>query len=151
MSSNDYRQVRGYIKSVILANYPQLEEWKGSLSEIGNIPNTLLDKSYHITIQGSSVTSKISQHIEEDVSVLLNIFKRGYNDQVDVRDDLLELANCIRLDLITPMEIENYKFANDGNIEDVLSNSITPSEIDFSNDNIIKVEIGLTVRLFFGL
>ena len=80
----------------------------------------------------------------------VSIFKRGFNEAVNARDELIEKANCIRLDMIKPQNMQAYKAANDGNIEDVQSVSIIPSELDITNDNAIKVEIELNVRLFLA-
>jgi len=143
-------QVRDYINTRMAIVEPTFTESVDSLEDIGNIPKTKLDTSYQTTLSFISSTPKVDRLIEDSFTVLINIFKRGYNTPVLARDSLLQTANCIRLDLIDPLNIEAYKVANDGNIEDVVSVSITPSEIDATNDNIIKVEIELNVRLFFG-
>ena len=150
MSSNDYTQIRNYINTRMAVVEPNFTEWVDSLEDIGNIPRTKLDTSYHINLVGSTSTSAIDRHIEDDFGVIISIFRRGYNTPVEARDAVLQTANCIRLDMVNPRNFEAHKVANDGNIEDVVSVSITPSEIDISNDNIIKIEIELNVRLFFG-
>lgn len=151
MSSNDLTQVRSYINSRMAVVEPDFKEWKDSLEDIGNIPKTLLDRSYHITLGVNTSTPQIDRHIEDDFSVVLSVFRRAYNSPVENRDTILQVANCIRLDIINHKNVEAFKLANDGNIEDVQSVSITPSEIEASNDNIIKVEIEFNVRLFFAI
>ena len=151
MSSNDLSQVRDYIKTRMSSAEPTFKEWVDSLDNIGNIPKTILDKTYHITL-GTDLSSPQSDlHIEDSFQVIVSIFKRGYNTPVEARDSLLQTANCIRLDVINPLNVEAYKSANDGNIEAVESVSITPSEIDISNDNIVQVQIEFNVRLFIGV
>lgn len=150
MISGDYKQVRDYIKTRIAVSAPELKEWQNSLVDVQNIPKHELDNAYQIEITSVASTPKVDQHVVDDCISIVTIYRRAFNRQLDVRDELLQLANCIRLDLITPENLENYKRDNDGNIEDVVSTTITPSEIDSSNDNIIKVEIGLNVRLYFG-
>lgn len=147
---NDYRQVRDYINTRMAIVEPTFQEWTGSLSDIGNIPKTLLDKSYHITLGTATSSPQVDKHVEDDVAVTIEIFRRGFNDSVNARDEVMQTANCIRLDLINPLNFEEYKELNTANIEDVQSVSLTPLEIDLSNDNVIRVEIGLNVRLFFG-
>ena len=151
MSSNDLTQVRDYINTRMAIVEPTLIEHLDSLEEIGNIPKTKLDRSYHIDLGTNSAGALLDKHIEDNFAVTISIFKRGFNTPTVARDTILQTANCIRLDIINPLNIEAYKAANDGNIEDVKSVSITPSEIDASNDNIIKVEIELNVRLFFAI
>ncbi len=151
MSSNDLTQVRDYIRTRMAVVEPSYTEWKDSLEDIGNIPKTVLDRSYHITLNGLSSSTNNDQFIQDSFSAVITIFKRAYNAPVESRDTVLQTANCIRLDMINPLNVEAYKSANDGNIEDVQSVSIIPVEIDVSNDNIIKVEIELNLRLFFGI
>jgi len=126
---------------------PGFQEWTESLEDIGNIPATLLDNRYHIELGPTTSTEQIDQHIQEDQSVILTVFKRGFNRPTEARDSLMQTANCIRLDIIKPLNVDAYKQANDGNIDKVVSLGLTPSEIDTTNDNTIKVEIGLNVAL----
>ena len=151
MSSNDLRQVRGYINARMAVVEPTFKEWTDSSEDIGNIPKTKLDKSYIVQIGESSSTPQTDKHIEDSQPVVISIFRRSFNDLTGTRDDLMQVANCIRLDMIKPQNIEDYKFANDGNIEAVESVRLTPSSIDVTNDNIEKVEIELLVRLFIGI
>ena len=151
MSSNDLTQVRDYINTRMPLVDSDFKEWTDSLEDVGNIPKSVLDNSYHITLGTSSASSQNSNHIEEDFGVIVTIFKRGFREPVVARDTVLQKANCVRLDVIDPLNVESYKAANDGNIEEVRSVSLTTSEIDVSNDNVIKVEIELNVRLFFGI
>ena len=144
-------QVRDYIQARMAIVEPNLDEWVDSLSNIGNIPATELDNSYHITLNAGPTTNDQGTWIETQQSVTLTIFKYGFNDPQDTRDELMETANCIRLDMINPLNVEAFKSANDSNIEAVQFVAITPSEIDASNDNVLQVEIELIVRLFFGV
>lgn len=149
MSSNNYTQVRDYVKFIISAVDSTLEEWTDAL-ELGNIPKTLLNRSYHINIGTITSTAKIDKHVEDSVPVTLTIFQRAFNQEVETKDTILQRANLLRLNLIAFTRLETYKFANDANIEDCQVLSMTPSAIDVSNDNIIQCELELNVRLFFG-
>lgn len=151
MSSNDLSQVRDYIRSRMAVVEPTYQEWTDSLENIGNIPKTLLNRSYHITLNGASSSTNNDIFIEDVSNVTITIFKRGYTKPVEARDEVMQTANCIRLDLIDPENVEAYKAANDGNIEDVQSVRLTPSEIDITNDNVIQVEIELNLRLYIGI
>lgn len=152
MSSNDYSQVRDYIRTRMAIVEPTYKEWEDALDvEAQNIPKTLLDTSYHLTFNAATSTQQIDRHIVDSFPVVISIFRRTYNSQAETRDAVMQTANCIRLDLISPANVEEFKAAQDGNIETVISESITPTEIDGSNDNIIKVEIGLSFQLYFGV
>lgn len=151
MSSNDLSQVRDYIRSRMAVVEPTYQEWTDSLDNIGNIPKTVLNRTYHITLNGSTASTNNDTFIQDVSNVVITIFKRGFTRPVEARDEIMQTANCIRLDMIDPQNVETYKAANDGNIEDIQSVGITPTEIDVSNDNTIQVEIELNLRLYIGI
>lgn len=151
MSSNDLSQVRDYIRSRMAVVEPTYQEWTDSLDNIGNIPKTVLNRTYHITLNGSTASTNNDTFIQDVSNVVITIFKRGFTRPVEARDEIMQTANCIRLDMIDPQNVETYKAANDGNIEDIQSVGIVPNEIDVSNDNTIQVEIELNLRLYIGI
>ncbi|NQX99765.1 MAG: hypothetical protein HRT70_01280 [Flavobacteriaceae bacterium] len=150
MSSNDLSQVRDYINTRMSVVEPTYQEWKGSLEDIGNIPKTLLDRSYHITLNPTTSTEQSDNFIQETQNVFISVFKQGFTSSIEARDELMQIANCIRLDIINFKNVEDYKAANDGNIEKVVSIGITPNDIDATNDNIIKATIEIDVVLFIA-
>lgn len=150
MSSNDLTQIRGYINSRLPQVNSDYREWKDSIADIGNIPRTLLDNIYHITLATSSGSPNSDSSFIDTHNVLITIYQIAPNTPVVFRDMALQRANCIRLDLLNPLNVQAYKSANDGNIEDIQATFINTSEIDITNDNIIKVEIGMDFRLFFA-
>lgn len=151
MSSNDLSQVRDYIRSRMAVVEPTYQEWTDSLDNIGNIPKTVLNRTYHITLNGTTASTNNDIFIQDISNVVITIFKRGFTRPVEARDEIMQTANCIRLDMIDPQNVETYKAANDGNIEDIQSVGIVPNEIDVSNDNTIQVEIELNLRLYIGI
>lgn len=151
MSSNDLSQVRDYIRSRMAVVEPTYQEWTDSLDNIGNIPKTVLNRTYHITLNGTTASTNNDIFIQDVSNVVITIFKRGFTKPVEARDEVMQTANCIRLDIIDPQNVETYKAANDGNIEDIQSVGIVPNEIDVSNDNTIQVEIELNLRLYIGI
>jgi len=150
MSSNDLSQVRDYINTRMSVVEPTYQEWKGSLEDIGNIPKTLLDRSYHITLNPTTSTEQSDNFIQETQNVFISVFKQGFTSSIEARDELMQIANCIRLDIINFKNVEDYKAANDGNIEKVVSIGVTPNDIDATNDNIIKATIEIDVVLFIA-
>ena len=140
-------QIRSYFNTQVLATKPNFKEWLDAFN-VENIPRTVIDRTYHIDI-GIDSSTQGDVSIEEDVTVIVSIFKQAFNTPVEARDSLLDVAHCLRLALIKPLNVEVYKVANSGDIDAVTSASIVPSEIEESNDNIVKVELTFNVRLFF--
>ena len=140
-------QIRGYFNTQILATKPTYQEWLDAFN-VENIPRPIIDRTYHIEI-GTDSSTQGDVSIEDEVTVSVSIFKQAFNSPVTARDDLLDIAHCIRLALIKPLNVEAYKVANSGDIDTVTSSSITAIEIDDSNDNIVKAELIFNVRLYF--
>jgi len=133
---------------------PTYEEWTDSFN-IENVPTTVLDSKYHVGLGALTSSPQQDRSIQDQFPVVLTIWKRGFVDIVTATDELLDVANCIRLDIIDVENVELYKQAEitagrTGNIEDVQSVSITPSEIAASNDNIVQIQLEFNVRLYFG-
>jgi hypothetical protein len=148
-----YSQIRSYFKNEIASVYPDMQEWREALvfDNSENIPRSLLESRYHIELTTLTSTPATDIHTEDIGTVVLTLFKSGYNDPPGALDELLDKAQCIKVQLINPQNVETYKAANDGNIDAVELNSLSAGEIAVSNDNIVKVALEFSVRLFFGV
>ena len=140
-----FSQVRTYINSRIATLYPDLIEWQDAFN-VENIPTVLLNTRYHIQYGSSTSSSQIDKHIEDLFGITITIFKQGYNSENTAIDELMDIAHCIRMDLIDHRNLETFG----GDLEDFISTSITPTPIAASNDNIIQVQLEFNVRLTFG-
>ena len=136
-----YSKVRSYIKQQIKLEFPKLKEHREAFS-YENIPQTDLDKSYHIGFGNVSVTQD-DNWVEDSMSATVTIFKRGYNQTAQALDDVMEIANCIRLRVIDPKALLT------DNILSAETLSITPEPFDGSNDDTIKVSIVFNIRLTY--
>jgi len=142
-----YSQIRKYFNGEILKVEPDFKEWRDALvvSDAQNIPNTLLDTRYHIEVGAVTSTPAQDLSVEDQGTVILTLFRRGFNNPLLALDSLLDSAHCIRHQLINPQNIQTFN----GDIDAVESVSITPSEIDASNDNTIQVQLEFNVRMYF--
>ena len=134
-------QARTYLKQQIALVDDQLKEWRDSFN-IENIPQTNIDNYYHINIESVSTTQQ-DNWIEDDMSATVTIFKRGFSEPVTAFDSVIDIANCIRLKVLDP------KASLTDNITSVEVNSVTPEQVDESNDNTIKESIDFSIRLTF--
>lgn len=141
-------QVRRYFNQSITNQYSNYVEWTDAFN-IENIPRTLLNNRYHIGIGPISSTAKQDTHIVDSQSVTLTIWKSGFLNVSDARDEILNIAHAIRLKLINPVNIETFRASVNGEIQDVQSVSITPEVIDATNDNVIQVSIQFNVLMYF--
>jgi len=148
-----YSDIRKYFREQIRLVDSDLKEWKDALvfDDASNIPTTLLDKRYHVEIGDWASSPAQDLSVQDRFTVTLTIFKKGFTAPNDALDSLLDDALCLRHQLINPQNVETFKQANSSAIEAVENISGQPSEIDSSNDNIIKIALEFNVRLYFGV
>lgn len=133
--------IRSYIKSQILANYPDLKENKSAFYD-DDIGETLIDRSYQITI--SNITNTLrTDYREYEVPCTLSIFGTGFRNEISNYDTLLDKALCI-LDNI----IDLRKFETVPQIVNVFNGSILSEQL-INTDNSFKVDINFTVTIAY--
>jgi hypothetical protein len=147
-----YSQIRTYFKNNIAEVKPSFKEWRDALvfDNAQNIPLTLIDSYYHLEISNWASTPSQDLSVQDSFPVTMTIFKNGFNKPTDALDTLMDDALCLRQRLINPKNVEIYKVLVSGNIEAVENVSGTALEIDSSNDNIIKIALEFSVRLYFS-
>lgn len=132
------KEIRAYIKGKILDADSGLKENPSAFYD-NDIGESLLDKSYQITINNLSVSSRDS-HIEREMDVLISIFGFGYRSQVSNYDLLLDKAICIEdkiLDLKNLSGVET--------IVNIESNGIDAIRLP-SNDDCFQININLRLK-----
>lgn len=148
-----YSQVRSYFNNEIPTAVPGMTEWRDALvfDNAENIPRSLLEAKYHIEFSLLSSTPAQDKSTEDSANIIVTIFKSGFNDPIGALDELMDKAQCIKQQVINPLNVEAYKSANSGDIDAVELVGISSGEIAVSNDNIVKVALEFNVRLFFGI
>jgi hypothetical protein len=136
-----YSKVRSYLKQQIALENSKLEEHLDAFN-VDNIPQTKIDKTYHINF-GNISTTHDDNWIEDSMSATITIFKRGFSEPTKALDAIMDTANCIRLRVIDPKALMT------DNILSAEILSVTPEPIDGSNDNTIKVSIEFNIRLTY--
>jgi len=147
-------QVRTYFEQRLLVVSPKRKQWKGALDvqANNNVPQTILDTSYHIKYDPVGGSTQNDRHIEDSFLTTLTIWKRGFKEPTDALDIVMDEASCIRLDVLKHLNMHNFNTGiGSENLQDIVIVSVTPSEIDASNDNTIEVQLIFNVRLFFGI
>lgn len=110
------------------------KEWQDGFA-FDNIPQTLLDGSYHIesgTISGSPVNQR-TQSLE--YGIVVRVFFRGFRDPAGAIDSAISASETILADILST----SNRVGTD--IKDVLVNSIVPTPLSGTNDNDVILEI----------
>lgn len=110
-----------------------------------NIPDNLLDTSFHISIQPTSSLAANDIVVQDQMTTVVTIFTRANRSDLNTKfDALLDEAQCIKLNVVN-----QNKVAKTDNIESIEPVSILPEAIDVTNDNTFKMSIQFNIRLFF--
>jgi hypothetical protein len=132
------KEIRAYIKEKILEVDSKLKENPSAFYD-DDIGESLLDKSYQITINNLTVIARDS-HNEREMDVLVSIFGFGYRSQVENFDALLERAICIEDKIIN---LQNFSMVE--TITNIESNGIEALKVP-SNDDCFQININLKLR-----
>jgi hypothetical protein len=132
------KEIRAYIKEKILEVDSKLKENPSAFYD-DDIGESLLDKSYQITINNLTVIARDS-HNEREMDVLVSIFGFGYRSQVENFDALLEKSICIEDKIIN---LQNFSMVE--TITNIESNGIEALKVP-SNDDCFQININLKLR-----
>lgn len=119
------------------------EEWTDAFN-IENIPETLLDKSFHI-LSPSASGVKLNMHDQViDFEHHLTIFRRGFQNPAEAEDSIIEDCEDILCSILSPenrlVDKLNIKFEG-----------FTIDPLNIENDNSVKATIILIVQVTLGV
>lgn len=134
---------RLYFKNEIEKCFPDSSEWDDYFN-LDNVPSTIQDCTYHIGIGPLSTGRKNDQTSEEDLSVTVNFWKKGYNDVQETFDEFFDSVHEFKTCVTDPSTYASHAF-----IKDVYATSIVPQPIDGSNDNVLRLSIDFSVLSFW--
>lgn len=105
-----------------------LTEWTDAFN-VENIPQTILDRSYHLEIGGITGNNANQTVHGFNFPVTVRVFLRGYQDTSQTRDEAMSLLDSILAELLKPA------FRLGQVLKDVKPVSIDLSSLDGTNDN----------------
>jgi hypothetical protein len=138
-------QVRAYFNTRVKEVDANLRAWDDAFN-LENVPESLVDIYFHVAYNDIAVSANTDISIEDSVSVVVTLWKKGFRDPVEAYDQLVDLGLCIRLNCLQPDKIRETD-----NIKQVESSSVLLEPIEDSNDNIIKLSLTFNARLFYKI
>lgn len=133
------------IRQFIRTNMDDLgfQEWTDAFNT-DNIPNDILDKSYHIlstTVDESTVNMHdLPLEFEQQISV----FRKGFRDPAQAVDTIIEDCENIICELMHP----DNRF--DGHVNTIFR-GFTIAPLNAENDNCVKAILTFNVRVILGV
>jgi len=116
------------------------KEWSDGFN-FANIPQTILDGSYHLEV-GTAGGTKVGQLVTEiDFPITVRVFFQGYSDPRGRIDDAMAAADAILAEVLIESNSQG------ATIKAVLFDSVTVNPYDGSDDNDIILELVFTAVL----
>jgi hypothetical protein len=128
--------VRPYFRTRVSAL--SYTEWTDGFG-IDNIPETILDKSFHITHGTVGPRSRSGQDIVYSVPITVNVFFKGYREVTEAID--LGMAGA---EAIVNACIKQANYVAPIKLVEFVGFTVEPYE-EIENDNIVKTEINFNV------
>jgi hypothetical protein len=145
-----FSSIKPYIRERLAAVSSDLREWEDGFN-IQNIPETILDNSWHITFNQASQVSLNQDCLRYTYPITLNIFLKGYRSPADAIDNANLLGESILREVLKHANRLNIAASTTGKIINVLSTSFSLNPIDASNDNIVRLQIGFDCDIFIDI
>lgn len=125
-------EIRDYIKARLNDVDSNLSEWT-DVFNIENIPETIIDNSYHIKF-GSIDIDRIDGVLSYETQIEINLFKKGYRNVQDAHDSILDKSVLVNLCLSDVAKF-NSTFVRDYTPDGIDSDFFT------TNDNLIIIKL----------
>ncbi len=132
-------EFKNYFHTILKGN--GFKEWKDGFNR-DNIPKSVLNKSYFMSYEINTVEN--GTQMEDNISITLEHFFKGYRNPQDAIDNAMELCNSIRLEILDPQTIASFSEVTILGIDSV---SQIPEPLNASNDNSIIVTTSFSLRL----
>jgi hypothetical protein len=133
--------VRAYFKDRM--NGLGYTEWRDGFA-FNNIPETILDKSYHVFLESIDGGPINHTHQNMDCEVILRVFFRGYRVVEDAIDEsILSVENIVK---------DICKVANrTATLLNVIFTAADFNPLNEENDNSVFVEMRFQARVILGV
>ncbi len=118
-------------------------EWKDGFA-VDNIPETILDRAYHVFIESISGGPINHTHQDTESEVVVRLFYRGYRMASEAIDESIDGVESIIADVC--------KVANrTATLLNVVFNNADFSPLNAENDNSVLVEMRFSARVILGV
>lgn len=134
--------VRSYFRDRIKDEIPNALEHTEAFN-IDNMHVNSRDKMFHIIYQNTSNLETDGNRVTDNISVTISMLFKAYRNTQATFDSTSNTAHNIKL---RASKISNYT----SGIKRVVCDNITITPSDDSNDNILLVEMGFSVRMDFN-
>lgn len=135
-------QVRTYLKQKFSDTDSDFSEWEDALN-FENIPETIIDKNYHIKLGVLSGSVKKDHVVEDNLSGEINVFFRSFRETQSPFNIGYDLVNEFRLRAINTFGIDRGIWKE---LADVNLSTIEPVFFP-SNDNLFVFRMFMDVKL----
>ena len=134
--------VRAYFKNRIKDEVSTAIEHTDAFN-VENMHVNARDKMFHIIYQNNSNIETHGDRVTDNISVTISMIFKGYRNTQSAFDSTSDTAHNIKL---RASKISNYT----SGIKRVVCDNISITPVDESNDNILLVEMGFSVRMDFN-
>lgn len=149
-----FSSLRKHINEQIQAYDSDLVEWEDAFNN-NNIPQSIIEHSYHIGLDPIGGTPTDDQDIRDVMSVSISFWTTApsQNETIEPLLALMDKVCEIRNRIISPSNLELFRRANlsDNVPLSIEAAGVTPEPINDTNDNTLKVILELDARYFTGV
>lgn len=139
-----WADVRPFFRSHLEAQ--GFTEWTDGFYDIQNIPETIIDKAYHISMGTINGDRQNQTDQESTLNIEVRTIHKGFRYPAEAIDAAVEYANEIMCAVVSPQSRTTAT-----GILNVIFNAVDIAPIDNSNDNTVVVTHAYSVRVITAL
>lgn len=137
-------EVRPYFRARM--NSLGYKEWEDAFN-YQNIPDTIVDGSYHIEANNISATSFNQTGLDLNHTVTVRLFIKGFRTPKDAIDSAMIKLDAIYRDILKPAN----RLGTGGELRNVLLQDTSLDQINSTNDNAVLVTMTFLAKVYLGI
>lgn len=145
-----FTTIRPYFNTIMTTVDADLREWTDAFN-IENIPESILNKSWHITFNPANQVSLNQTGLRYDYPITLNVFLLGYRVPADAVDTANSMGESIIKECLKHSNRLAIAEANSGRIINVISNQMSINPLAASNDNVVRLQLDFTCQIIYEI
>lgn len=145
-----FTSIRPYFSERLQAVDPDLKEWTDAFN-IENIPETVIDKSWHLSFGLASAVSMNQTCLSYKYPVSLDVFFKGYRNPSDAVDTANSYGESILREILKHSNRLTIVPTSAAKIINVRSTIMQVLPIDQSNDNTVRLQMEFEADVYIEL
>lgn len=145
-----FSSIRSYIRTVMATVDSNSKEWTDGFN-IQNIPENIIDRSWHLTFNPTSPVSINQNCFRVDYPITLNVFILGGREVADAIDSANSLGQSIYQECLDHSNRLGITATSTAKIINIVPGVMSINPYGEDNDNTVRLQIDFNFQIYIEL